>query len=174
MTETVVTITAAGAYHSVTDINNVFGADNVLKWADLDNDRDSAKISARVQFVINSTEAHVNSLFRRSRYTIPFVVPIPFEILEICCYMSGAKLYEPRQTDDITAEGVAPMKTLVMQKRRQAEDMARRILANKIVLDVPEGGDSGDECPAWVSTDVLHMRDIPADQVTLYPDTHTL
>jgi phage gp36-like protein len=148
-----------GAYHSRGDIEAVFGASNVAIWADLDNDKDAGKIQARVDSVIARSEARVNSMFRRSRYTIPFD-PVPTEINEICCYISGAKLYEPRSTEDISSDTPNMLKTFVMSNRRQAEKMIREILAGKLILDTTDEQDS--EAPVIVRTDCLRMSPIPS------------
>ena len=159
------TVTAQGAYHSIDDVANHYGADNCCIWLNLGPSDNAATMSARALGVINFTESWVNSWFRRSRYYIPFAAPVPLEIMEICAHLSGSKMYEPRTVDDIV-DGVSPTKTYVLAKRKEALDMVKMILSGKMEIQAPL--DPGiTEAPSLVRTDRMRMRPVRSQEVQM-------
>ena len=144
-----------GTYHTSLDIADVFGTQNLLIWADMDNDKNSVSIARRILSIIQKTESWLNSRFRASSaYKIPFASPAPLEITEICAIQSGARLYEPRSVEDFTTEAGQATKTMVSVKQRRADSLMRDILSDKVRLDVsPEN---------YVQTNVPQViREIP-------------
>jgi hypothetical protein len=89
-------------YCSRSDVNDVFGASNVTKWADLDNDADATKITARVTRAISWATNEINDRLRDSAYTVPFngsALPV---IVDLAATLAGIWLYRARGTDDET------------------------------------------------------------------------
>lgn len=60
-----------GTYISQTDIENVYGTDNVAAWSDLTGG-DTAN-TTRIASAISYAEGFVENYFRVSRYQVPFV-----------------------------------------------------------------------------------------------------
>lgn len=61
-----------GVYISQSDIEDIFGIDNVRIWSNLANENSSAN-SARITNAIKYAEAEIENRFRNGRYAIPFV-----------------------------------------------------------------------------------------------------
>ena len=156
----------AGVYHSKADIESMFGRGNVRIWSSLGPEDDWAAMAARIQGVINWTESYVNSRLRRSKYIIPFSLPIPLEITEICAHISGSKLYEPRTSEDFNSDGQNPLKTFVATRRKDAEGQLQMILAGKLEIDAPL--DVGiTEYPTVVVTDRMRIKPVRYNDMKL-------
>ncbi len=93
-----------GSYIGQTDIEDVFGQDNVAKWSQLDNDVNTADTS-RITKSITYAEETVNDRFRNSRYAVPFTGTISEKIKEWCAKLAGIWLYENRGIRDTNTEG---------------------------------------------------------------------
>jgi hypothetical protein len=171
------TVTAVGNYHSIDDVADHFGADNCCIWMNMgpsdtgDTVDDQGNVislgtmSRRAAGIIKFTESWVNSWFRRSRYLVPFTPPTPEEVIEICAHLTGSKAYEPRTVDDI-GDGVAPVKTFVMAKRKEAIDMIKTILTGK--MEIAAALDPGiTEAPALVRFDRMRMRQVRNNELDL-------
>ena len=85
------------AYILRTDIEDIFGKENVKKWADLDSAGVTADITARITRAITAAEDRVNSRLRNGPYTIPFGSPESI-IQEITAKFAGLWLYNTRGT----------------------------------------------------------------------------
>lgn len=88
------------------DIEDVFGNSNTAIWADLDNDADSTKITARIDKALAFADAKINSYLASSIYTIPFTSPDPL-IIDLAAKLAGLWLYENRGIKDTTEDGKA-------------------------------------------------------------------
>lgn len=119
------------AYIVKADIENIFGVENVAKWADLDGDSVQSKIDARVEESITAAEDDCNSSLDGGPYTIPFS-SAPTLIKTICAKLAGVWLYDVRGTDDVDGDGNPINKTRVHYK--DAMRMIREILAGKRLL----------------------------------------
>jgi len=58
-------------YITQADVEAEFGAELVDQWADIDNDEDAGKISARKDSAILIAETEVDALFRSGPYIVP-------------------------------------------------------------------------------------------------------
>lgn len=68
---------------------------NVTTWADLDNDANASKITARIARAIVVAEDQVNAWLRGGAYAIPFS-GAPTMIEDICAVLAGVWLYDAR------------------------------------------------------------------------------
>ena len=93
-----------GSYIAQSDIENIFGTDNVAKWSQLDNDLATADTS-RIALAITYAGETVEDKFRNSRYAIPFTGTISQKIKEWCAKIAGIWLYSNRGMRDTNAEG---------------------------------------------------------------------
>jgi len=94
-------------YAARSDIEDVFGVDNVAQWADLDNDQDPNKISARIDRALQWATGEIDSYLRRGPYDVPVVDSnnqTPQVIKSICADLAGVWLYESRGIDDFNPE----------------------------------------------------------------------
>lgn len=111
------------------NLNARFGADNVTKWADLDDDGDTEKIALTISEAIADVSSYVDSRLRGGPYRVPFDEgTVPREIVDIVTALVGERLYDPRQTTD--AE-----KPTVSRETRRAEQMLTSILSGTLKLD---------------------------------------
>lgn len=60
-----------GVYIAQSDIEDIFGIDNVRIWSNLANE-DSSANSARITNAIEYAEAEIENRFRNGRYAVPF------------------------------------------------------------------------------------------------------
>lgn len=136
------------AYCEKQDVYDMFGQVNVSKWADLDNDKDSEKIDARIDRAINWGESEVESLLRRSVYDLPITNvqdEVPAEITHITASLAGVYLYENRGIQDFNPETgqvvhrLAYIKDRAMKMIRQILAGQRDLDATKVVDGVPKG-----------------------------------
>jgi phage gp36-like protein len=120
------------AYCTRTDVELSWGATNVSKWADLDNDADAAKILARINSACDGATDVVNDYLRGGPYTIPFGVP-PSQIVTLTAELAGCKLYEPRGTTDLDDTG--EQRDRLSAVRNAAINTLRRIRSGAMRLD---------------------------------------
>lgn len=124
-------------YCTEEDLYDLFGQVNVSKWADLDNDKDAEKISARVTRAMEWAESEIESLLRKNIYEIPIANSqgeVPQDIKHIAASLSAVHLYENRGIQDFnpeTGQSIHRMKYV----RDRAMKMLRQILAGQRILD---------------------------------------
>ena len=121
---------AGSALISRTDLDNVWGVNNIDTWAALNADDDATDISDRVTQAITWASAEINNRFRSSKYT----TPLSFNndsaaFLTIVATFAGWWLYASRGVN-ATDEGDE-----VTRRFEMAEMRVRDILAGKINLD---------------------------------------
>lgn len=86
------------AYIDKNDIEIIFGEQNVARWADLDGDGDWSKISARVQYAIETASSELEDILRGRRYVFPLT---PSKTLkDLVARMAALKLYDGREIID--------------------------------------------------------------------------
>jgi hypothetical protein len=97
-------------YANRSDIELIFGAQNVSVWADLDSDQDTVKIGARVCWALKNVTAEMNDKLYNGPYRVPFIktstVPYPTQIVNTCARMAGLSLYEARGITDFAENGI--------------------------------------------------------------------
>jgi len=87
-----------GVYISQSDIEAIFGLDNVRIWSNLTNENSSAD-SARIASAIEYAEAEIENRFRNGRYAIPFANGGPILVNWIAT-LAGIWLFEHRPVFD--------------------------------------------------------------------------
>jgi hypothetical protein len=124
-------------YIEQSDIEDVFGASNVSKWADLDNDGDETAITARIDKAIAWAENEINSRLREGPYVLPLAndeSDVPLEIVDVAANLAGVWLYENRGVQDFDPESGQSVHRLEWNRAR-AEKTLKEILAGVRVLD---------------------------------------
>lgn len=96
------------AYSVRTDVETLFGANNVTKWADLDNDGDGPTITARITAAIVKADDFIDSFMRDGPYDLPLeddATATPVMITDISARIAGTVLFSARGVIDTDAEG---------------------------------------------------------------------
>ena len=94
----------ANDYCARSDIENVFGVDNVALWADMNNNESVTEIAARVVWAISAASNELDDLLRSTSYRIPFKTGAgvtPETIEDLTAHLAGVRLYENRGVDEI-------------------------------------------------------------------------
>lgn len=109
----------SSAYCTTDDLEQKWGATNLDKWADLDNDQDAVKMAARKAKAIEVASESVNDQLRGGPYVIPFsdAPATPILIVEVACQLAGVWLYENRGVQDYNTEDGSPVHRLSWHKK---------------------------------------------------------
>lgn len=87
-----------GTYIVQSDVENLFGTQNVAEWSNLDNDG-TGVVAARVAAGIAYAEGYIEDRFREGPYIVPFVNTgsgTPVVLKDWCARLAGAWLYRSR------------------------------------------------------------------------------
>lgn len=124
-------------YASRTDLDDVFGSVNINKWADLENQQDSALITARVDRALVYADAVIDDTLRGGLYDLPVVdksAATPTLIIDVATKVAAVWLYELRGSTDFDPKTGEITHKLAIHKK-QSGDMLRKIKAGMITLD---------------------------------------
>lgn len=87
------------------DVEDVFGVENLKKWADLDGDADVGKIDARIVVALTKADEEVNGRLDGGPYEIPFTTePYDGRLTSIAALWAGVWLYSNRGMTDNEGE----------------------------------------------------------------------
>lgn len=129
-------------YCTRSDIEDLFGTDNLALWADLDGDRDATKIAARIAKAITYAQADLDSRLLGGPYVVPITTSHPV-ITELTATLAGAWLYSARgQLDAGSRDGTDRLTA----RRTEAGHTIKAILSGQRRLDLPRVG-RGTEAP---------------------------
>lgn len=98
------------AYIVKSDIENLFGADNVLIWSDLSGE--GSVDDSRIEQAIDWAEEHINNRFRDGRYRVP-LTPVSQTIKWWAAGLAGWWLFMSRPFYDREEEGLTPLKEAI-------------------------------------------------------------
>jgi len=135
-------------YCEQADIEDLFGAVNVAKWADLDNDIDATKIAARVARGIAVASAKVDDHLRGGPYALP-ITGDSTTLVNLAAMLAGVWLYESRGVQDYSPDGGFPVHRLRWFSE-QADTTIKMLRAGTLRLDVPLAV-TGTNCPFVVN-----------------------
>jgi len=122
------------AYAARSDVEDVFGVSNVSTWADLDNDEDSDKITARITRALTWAEAYIDGRLLNGPYGIPFS-SAPTVITDATATFAGVWLYEGRGVDDYDASKGKQSHNLQWHRQR-AEDVLNKVLDGRLTFAI--------------------------------------
>lgn len=88
------------SYADRTDIDNVFGTDNVTTWADLNNSGDAGEVAARVAWALDLSYSRLNARLRGGPYVVPLSEPVDEVVVNMQATMAGLLLHDSRGYDD--------------------------------------------------------------------------
>lgn len=78
-------------------MNLIFGANNIQKWADVDNDEDAIKIAARIAWALTQATTRVDAMLSTGRYTSYLDDPL---VEDLVARLAGVLLYDSRGITD--------------------------------------------------------------------------
>ena len=87
-------------YSTRLDTENIYGSDNVRKWADLNNLNDRDEITDRVAWAIQEAYDDLNGRLKNCKYTVPFAEPYDPIIVHLSARQVGVILYDSRMLVD--------------------------------------------------------------------------
>ncbi len=90
---------ASGQFIDTDDLITQFGATNIQRWADLDNEGDAGTIDASIQSAIDQGEEDLEDMFRDGRYRVPFTVATT-KMKVWMAKLAAIHLYQNRGQDD--------------------------------------------------------------------------
>jgi len=79
------------------DVEAIYGLTNIVKWADLNNNKLTSEVDTRIDKFIDLADNEINCRMRAGPYKIPFIVE-PYEgiLVDLSARLTGALLYECR------------------------------------------------------------------------------
>lgn len=123
------------SYATAEELYNVFGRNNVRKWADVNNGNVAADIDARLTWALDTASADMNDKLRKSPAQFPLTdEPFPASVVLHCCYMAGVLLYNSRGVTDMTPQGETINQ--LSWARKEYDRFIRGIYGRTIVLDI--------------------------------------
>lgn len=89
------------SYATKSDIENIFGTANVLRWSNLSTNATTADAD-RIGLAIAVAEGQINDAFRGSRYAVPLrgTAGLPAAVRDWAAKLAGVWLYESRGFKD--------------------------------------------------------------------------
>jgi len=120
-----------GDYIAKSNIEDVFGIDNVAAWSDLTGA--GVVDNARVTLAITYAEGIINDSFRFGRYAIPFS-PVPVVLADWCAKLAGVWLFFARPLYGKareSAEGFIDVRTMVFEEVNSYTSGRRKFAATK-------------------------------------------
>lgn len=125
---------ADGDYYSAKqDMYNIFGKDNIRKWADADNQSNGRIVEDREDWANQMAQVYLNGRLLYSKYTIPFTAPYPPTIILIAASYAGILLYETREVIS------GSKNTSVPRQKKNYEKLIRQILRGQLRITTVAG-----------------------------------
>jgi hypothetical protein len=98
----------SSAYCTQANIETVYGATNVGRWADIDNDGDAGTKSTRITYAIDVASEEIDDVLRTMAVRVPVVTSAgatPKTIEHLAAVLAGLWLYEARGAEDYNRNG---------------------------------------------------------------------
>ena len=126
------------AYTTRASLETMFGAANLIEWADLDNDGSDATILTRINAAIAYADSEIDSRLLNSMYSLPIANKAgdtPAVIEDVSNRLAAVWLYETRGVMELDTETGKPIHKLHWHKV-DAEKKLNEILSSVRHLDV--------------------------------------
>lgn len=107
------------AYSTQSNVEAIFGAENVARWGRVNTDDDSSDVATNVTNAIAWADAQIDGLFQDGPYAIPFAT-VPTLVAHWSALLAGVYLYRRRGMSDDDEAG---------NKLTEMEKDARREMA---------------------------------------------
>lgn len=126
-------------YCTQSQIEDVFGIENVKQWSDLDNS--GATNKDRIERAIEVVSERIDDVVRITNYKIPLAdedAAISVSLSDLAATMAGIWLYEARGSQDFNPQTGEVAHRLEF-KRQRAEQMLNDIRDQRIRLNALKG-----------------------------------
>lgn len=123
------------SYAGRSDVEDIFGVNNVKKWADIDGDGVAATITARITRALEFANGHIDDRLRSGPYAVPFSTPYPVSLIDAAAKIAGVWLYEGRGITDFDSETGRSQHRLHWHKR-SVDKWLHDLKLGKVTLDV--------------------------------------
>jgi hypothetical protein len=130
----------SSAYCAQTDIEKVYGANNVSKWADIDLDADAGTKSDRITEAIDVASEEIDDALRLLGVRIPAATAAgatPTTVRHLAAVLAGLWLYEARGAEDYNRDGT--IRHGHAWRREWADNYLNMIVTGKRKLDMATG-----------------------------------
>lgn len=118
-------------YAERSDLNLLFGSDNISKWADLNNNEDAGEIQSRVCWALAESAVYFDDELSGGPYVVPFSEPFPAQIVSMSARYAGVLLYDSRGIPDA---GEGNTRNVLAYHRDLVSKFLSRVLAHKTKL----------------------------------------
>ena len=137
------------AYFTGNDLDLMYGALNIDRWSDLDNNENGTYMASRVDWACELATEYVNSRLLRGPYAVPFDSPYPTLIVNLTAMYAGILLYDGRQV--VSADD----KDRVSRQRKDFNRFIKQIFRGQLKLFTTTGTaiDVLSECAPFVVAD---------------------
>lgn len=126
------------AYSSRDKLIVMFGLTQLIKWADIDGERqDHPIIQERINEALEDADSFINERLADNGYDVPFAAPFPRRIISLATLYAGIYLYDMKLKGG--AENSA--RDEVARPRKRFNTMLRQILDGQIHLLNPLSGE---------------------------------
>lgn len=88
-------------YSTRDNSNQIFGKQNIDRWADLTNDEMDDEIDSRITWAIQEAYDQINARLKGCKYAVPFIAPIDPVIITLSARLTGVLLYDNRRLVDV-------------------------------------------------------------------------
>jgi phage gp36-like protein len=165
-------------YSTDDDMELAFGRSNLLKWADVDNNRDWDAVKRRMTWARTQAKAELDARLRDSAYQFPLDITnrclIPTLLTRMEAYLAAVLLYESRGVTDVGPDGKA--QHALMWHRQRVEQFIKQIFARQVKLDGAvlrsDAVQQTSEAPDFISfrdPSHRHPRRVEDDMITMTP-----
>ena len=123
----------APALPTQSDLENMFGVDNIRLWADVNNDNATQSIEDRIDWAFNEARIYISGRLA-VKYDISIFVTYPEAVFSLICKRAGIELYSrPRGLVDGDAAAAVIAATSL-----EVETRLEQILADQFrLIDLP-------------------------------------
>jgi hypothetical protein len=104
-------------YANESDVIQIYGTSNVTTWADLDNLGDNNLMKTRVCWALQLAYEQINNRLYGGPYTVPFVMPAPYQVKDLNARLAGVLLYESRGIVDVPEGDKSSTHRLIYQRK---------------------------------------------------------
>lgn len=143
------------------DVEAVVGSANVVKWADLNNNRDAEEIAARIEYCISIAESYVMGKLRLLTYNVADTQLDPL-IKHVTAIKAADLLYGPRKTTDAESE-----LDLMKPYRDELKDMLKSIATGAMDLGLTR---RSRPYPAVIRSDVEEQKILSSSFIAIITD----
>lgn len=131
------------AYHDRSDVEDIFGVENVEMWADKDRDGDATKITNRIARGLVVSDNEFDEYLEDSGYSIPIQDAdgsVPVGVTNICAILTGVWLYTSSGIEHYAFESGKMLHALSGLEHKAKQEMIAYKAGQRKIKDAVTGG----------------------------------